>query len=163
MGPRDLEPVSTPDDSRMTPNHLIGENELRPVDTSHSSSRQDTDDMNITRSSDSSHRDHSLLGPHTRTIETQTYPDLRVIETQTSMETHGMETQTNPKKLVEGEATQTEVSKMEEISVQTPVEMITSGSSYYTPFLNSNNLFVACQPTATLVLIHQVHVKVHSH
>ena len=142
-GTQDGEPVTTTDDSRMIPNHLIDENDLRSVDTSHSSSRHDTDEVNITRSSDCSHRDHSLIGSHTRTIETQTYPDLRVIETQTSMETHGMQTQTSPKRLVEGEATQTELSKMEEISVQTPVEMITSGLSYCSSC--SNNLLLPYQ------------------
>ena len=71
----------------------------------------------------------SLSTAYTRTIETQTYPELRVIETQTSMEMHGMETQTSPKELVEGEATQTEVFDMEEIAVQTPAEMAASGKN----------------------------------
>ena len=73
----------------------------------------------------------SLSTAHTRTIETQTYPELRVIETQTSLDMHGMETQTSPKELVEGEATQTEVLDMEEISVQTPAEMAISGKHWF--------------------------------
>ena len=113
-----------PVDNRMSSISLESESSVGPPDMSHSSSRQDADDMNISRSS---YSDRSLHAAQTRTIETQTYPDLRVIETQTSMEVHGMETQTSPKQLVEGEATQTEANAMEEISVQTPVEMITSG------------------------------------
>ena len=73
----------------------------------------------------------SLSTAQTRTIETQTYPELRVIETQTSLDMHGMETQTSPKELVEGEATQTEAFSMEEISVQTPAEMVISGKNRF--------------------------------
>ena len=73
----------------------------------------------------------SLSTAQTRTIETQTYPELRVIETQTSLDMHGIETQTSPKELVEGEATQTEAFSMEEISVQTPAEMAISGKNRF--------------------------------
>ena len=85
----------------------------------------------------------SLSTAHTRTIETQTYPELRVIETQTSLDMHGMETQTSPKELVEGEATQTEVLDMEEISVQTPAEMAISGKDWFWYGKNTAYLFLS--------------------
>ena len=88
----------------------------------------------------------SLSTAQTRTIETQTYPELRVIETQTSLDMHCMETQTSPKELVEGEATQTEVFSMEEISVQTPAEMAISGKDWFWYGKNTAYLFLSFVP-----------------
>ena len=114
------------------------------------------ENMNNSIASDLDRGDNfSLSTAQTRTIETQTYPELRVIETQTSMEMHGMETQTSPKELVEGEATQTDVFSMEEISVQTPVEMAVSGKNYIWYHKNTTYLVISFLPHYRCIYFHK--------